>query len=74
MQTDGYLNSKCAITVNHFVASSAVFFVLFLHSVFDHVCIVLVGIKGHQSFYQGLSCTFHIIKDLTGKHSTEFVR
>lgn len=36
------------------------------------VCIVLVGIKGHQSFYQGLSCTFHIIKDLTGKHSTEF--
>lgn len=37
MQIDGYLNSKCAITVHHFVASSAVFFVLFLHSVFDRV-------------------------------------
>jgi hypothetical protein len=33
MEIDGYLNSKCAIAVDHFVASSAVFF--FLHSVFD---------------------------------------
>jgi hypothetical protein len=31
----------------------------------------LNSIKGQQSFDQGLSCTFHIIKDLAGEHSAQ---
>lgn len=71
MTIDGYLDSKCAITVNHVVASLAVFSVLFLHSAFDHVYVILAVIKGHRSFDRDLSCTFHIIKDPAGECSAQ---